>query len=54
MTATKLVALGQLVESCHDWLAPSTAGKASAATQAAVVIAWARPAGAAAMNQSMA
>ena len=54
MTAMKLVALGQLVESCQDWLAPSTAGKASATTQAPVVTAWARPAGAAAMNRSTA
>src|SRR5215467_1308720 len=53
-TAMKLVALGQLVEDCQDWLAPSTAGKASAATQAPAVMAWARPSGAAAMNRSMA
>ena len=53
-TAMKPVALGQSVENCQDWLAPSTAGKVSATTHAPVVRARARPAGAAAMNRSMA
>ena len=53
-TAMKLVALGQLVENCQDWVAPSMTGKASATTHAPVVRAWARPAGAAAMNRSSA
>ena len=41
--AMKLVALGQSVENCRDWLAPSEAGKTSATIRAPVVTAWARP-----------
>ena len=36
-TAMKLVALGQSVENCQDWLAPSMTGKASATTHAPLV-----------------
>ena len=37
----KLVALGQSVENCRDWLAPTDSGKTSATVRAAVVSAGA-------------
>ena len=53
-TATKAFALGQLVANDQDCTAPRYTGKASAITQAALVYACSRPAGAAAMNRSAA
>ena len=50
----KLVALGQSVANCRDWLAPSAAGKTSATTQAPLVSGPRAAAGAAAMNLSTA
>lgn len=52
--AMKLVALGQLVANVQDSVAPRHTGKASAKTQAALVKAFCRPAGAAVMKRSAA